>query len=124
MKKKIVLLSMVLFLAAAAASLYWFIQNRDEDSPHVITADEAIAITQEMLDEKSLETIINADSPKVEEVFFDSDLHICLIDPQDDLIGRGLYRIIYNTTMDGLLGPIVFYVDRAEAKIVGMDYRA
>lgn len=95
----------------------------DYAPPEGITPDEAIETTRQLLDEKSSKTIINIDNPKVEEVVFDKSPSIYLVDKQAKVVGRKLYRITYNTQQDGLLGPIVFYIDKLSGKHIGMDYR-
>lgn len=113
MKKKIVI------VCVALVALFCIFS-----SLHVeITPEKAVEYTKQMLDDKSKESIKNINNPKIEDVVFNEAPSIYLFEEKTDTIGRKLYRIIYNTEQDGLLGPIVFYVDKLNGKIVGMDYR-
>ena len=89
----------------------------------VITPQRAINIVKKQFDEKSIETVTNFENPEVEEIEFEScsNVHWCVDDSK--LEGKNLYKITFCTTQDGLLGPMVFYVDKANGKIVGGDYR-
>ncbi len=91
--------------------------------PKEVSPQQAIENTRQMLDYKSRDTIKNINKPKVEEVVFNKALSIGLFVEKSEVIGRELYKITYNTEQDGLLGPIVFYVDKLSGEIIGMDYR-
>ncbi len=88
-----------------------------------ITSDEAVKKVQEMLDDKSKETITNFETPKTEKIVCDMELAIYYLKKGVKLKGKTLYKITFNTTQDGLLGPMVFYVDASNGIIVGMDHR-
>lgn len=88
-----------------------------------ITPEKAVEYTNKMLDDKSKETIKNLNNPKIEDVVFNKAPSIYLFNEKTKVVGRNLYKITYNTEQDGLLGPIVFYVDKLNGEIVGMDYR-
>ncbi len=88
-----------------------------------ITSQTAIENVKKTLDKKSIETITNFDNPKIEEVVFDEQPSIYLLDDKVDVVGKNLYKITFNTTQDGLLGPMVFYVDKLNGNLVGADYR-
>lgn len=88
-----------------------------------IEADEAIIIAQENINEKEKATITNFDNPTVEELVFDEKVSIYLFNNNENIIGRTAYRITFKTEQDGLLGPIVYYVDKENAKLLGADYR-
>ena len=70
-----------------------------------------------------METIINLENPKIEEVVLNGDASIYLFDESFDVSGKSLYKITYNTELDGLLGPITFYVDKMSGIVIGADYR-
>lgn len=113
MKKKVVIVCIALVALFCIFS-----------SLHVeITPEKAVEYTKQMLDERSKANIKNIDNPKIEDVVFNETPSIYLFEEKSEIVGRKLYRIIYNTEQDGLLGPIVFYVDKLNGKIVGMDYR-
>ena len=88
-----------------------------------ITPQTAIENVKKKLDKKSIETITNFDNPKIEEVVFDTQPSIYLFDDKYDIVGKDLYKITFNTTQDGLLGPMVFYVGKVDGEIIGADYR-
>ncbi len=91
--------------------------------PAEITEQTAIENVTKMLDEKSIETIINLDSPKIEEIVFDTQPFLHYFEEKTDITGKDLYKITFNTTQDGLLGPFVFYVDKSNGKVLGTTYR-
>ncbi len=86
-----------------------------------ITKEEAIKIVREKLDEKTIATITNIENPKVEEVIFNELPSIYL--QKNNILNEKIYKITFNTTQDGLLGPITFYVVKSSGEIAGMDYR-
>ncbi len=88
-----------------------------------ITSQTAIENVKKKLDKKSIETITNFDNPKIEEVVFDTQPSIYLFDDKHNIVGKDLYKITFNTIQDGLLGPMVFYVDKVNGEIIGADYR-
>ncbi len=92
-------------------------------TPAEITSQAAIDAVKKTLDKKSIETITNFDNPKVEEVVFDSNPFIIYFGEKVNLVGKQIYKITFNTTSDGLLGPLVFYVDKLNGKLIGANPR-
>ena len=88
-----------------------------------ITTEQAVKNAREKLSDKEIETIINLENPKIEEVVLKGDRSIYLFDESIDATGKSLYKITYNTELDGLLGPITFYVDKMSGIVIGADYR-
>lgn len=89
----------------------------------VITHQTAIEIAKKTFDHKSTEAIINFNNPKIEEVIFETNPSIYLFEGINEIIGKELYKIPFNTTQDGLLGPIVLYIDKLKGDLIGADYR-
>ena len=88
-----------------------------------ITAEQAVANARAMLGDKEIETITNLDNPKIENVVYEENPPFYLFDKNAYIAGNSLFRITYNTELDGLLGPITFYVDAVSGVVVGADYR-
>ncbi len=88
-----------------------------------ITPQTAIENVKKKLDKKSIKTITNFDNPKIEEVVFDTQPSIHYFEDKIDIVEKDLYKITFNTTQDGLLGPMVFYVDKSSGVIIGTEYR-
>lgn len=88
-----------------------------------ITEEQAVANARAMLREKEIETIINLDNPKIEDVVFEEKPPFYLFDENKYIAGNGLFKITYNTELDGLLGPITFYVDKVSGIVIGCDLR-
>lgn len=88
-----------------------------------ITIEHAINNARALLNDKEIETITNLENPKVEEMVFEGEAPIHLFNEGVDATGKKLYKIIYNTEQDGLLGPITFYVDKISGIVIGADYR-
>lgn len=138
MKKAICIIGIVITVGIIVfGSLYVIDHNRMENNEHVvfstwgekyipakeINAKEAIELVKNIFDEKSKETITNFDNPKIEEVVFDSKPSIAYFEKEVNIVGKSLYKITFRTTNDGLLGPIVVYVDKVRGKLIGIDYR-
>lgn len=96
--------------------------NGDYTEPTSITLQKAIENCKKMLNEKTIDTITNYDNPKVQEVVANEQPAIVFFDKstKDE---RMLYRVTFNTIHDGLLGPIVFYVDKSNGNVVGGESR-
>ena len=141
MKKLRLVISIVLLVVFAVfVSLYVIDHKRmDNNEPVVfstwgkkysppleaqeISPQAAIEIAKNELNEKSIETIINYDNPNIEEIVADTNLSICCFEENVDIVGKELYKISFNTIHDGLLGPIVFYVDKMGGKLIGAEFR-
>ena len=98
--------------------------GKDYTSPEGITPEEAVESAKQLLDDKSKKEIENFENPKVEEVVFSKAPGVIYrFNKKTRITGRRLYKITFHTFRDGLLGPIVFYVDKICGEVVGMDYR-
>lgn len=98
-------------------------KNAEIESISIITTEQAVMNAREKLTDKEIETIINLENPKIEEVILEGDTSIYLFDESFDTREKSLYKITYNTELDGLLGPITFYVDKVSGIVIGADYR-
>lgn len=138
MKKTIFVISIVIIIFVAVfGSLFIIDHNRMNNNqpvvfstwgrryapPESISPKEATEIVRATLGKYDLETITNLDNPKIEEVIFDTPPQIAYFDNETDITGKTIYKITYNTTVDGLLGPVVTYVDKTSGKIIGADFR-
>lgn len=92
-------------------------------APVEITSQEAVEIVKKNMSGRAVKTITNYDNPKIEEIVFSKEPIICVFEKKGKVFGRGVYKITFNTFEDGLLGPIVCYVDKLNGKILGADYR-
>lgn len=92
-------------------------------SPPEISPQAAVDAILEKFDVKSIKTITNLDNPKIEEVVFEREPSIYRFDKKKPLVGKPLYKITFNTTQDGLLGPMVYFVDRISGEILGAEFR-
>ena len=81
----------------------------------IINEDKATEITKVFLEAREslhvLDTIIDIDSPIVESI---SDYS-----PEN----KDVWKVIYETSLDGLLGPIIIYVDKYTGDVVGTELR-
>ncbi len=126
MKKKIlIVLSIVVVLLISVGLVKTYVDNaREKNSEEVpITHQAAIEIVKKTLDPQSMETIANLDNPKIEEVVFETNPSIAFFEGKKDITGIELYKITFNTTQDGLLGPIVLYVDKFNGDLIGGEFR-
>ena len=98
-------------------------ETEEKESFPEITTEQAVKNAREKLSDKEIETIINLENPKIEEVVLKGDTSIYLFDESIDATGKSLYKITYNTELDGLLGPITFFVDKMSGIVIGADYR-
>ncbi len=138
MKKKIIIIISTALLIALVISavfsidMYRMKNNKpvvfstwgyDYAPPIEITPQTAIEKVRKKLDEENVDTITNFDNPKIEEIVFDTQPSIYYFEDRSNVVGRTLYRITFNTTQDGLLGPMVFYVDKLSGDLIGIEYR-
>ncbi len=115
--------TIIIFIIIVVLFCTFFICGKQSSPKRGITVERAIEYTKQMLDDKSRATITDINNPNIKEVEFDEAPSIYLFEKKTEVVGRTLYRITYNTEQDGLLGPIVFYVDKLSGEIIGMDYR-
>lgn len=121
-KLRFAIIIVLLVLVVVLVSLY-VIDHKRMDNNEPVSPQTAIEIAKSKLDEKSIETITNFDNPKVEEIVADTQLSIYCFEEKADIIGKELYEITFNTIHDGLLGPIVFYVDKMNGTLIGAGFR-
>ena len=94
-----------------------------------ISSHEAIEITQNWFDEKSKKRVSNFENPQIVGIVCDENLLRNVIpgsqnsDGEKKMMGRDIYRITFRTYDDGLLGPIVIYVDKFTGDLVGFAPR-
>lgn len=120
MKKTLFAITILFIMLSVIFCSFW---GEKHTLPEGITKQEAIRKTMQMLDEKSKATIKNLNNPEVQTIVYNKSLSIYPLDEKKDIEGKTLYRIIYNTEQDGLLGPIAFYVDKLSGTLIGMDFR-
>jgi len=121
-KLRFAIIIVLLVLFVVLVSLY-VIDHKRMDNNESVSPQTAIEIAKSKLDEKSIETITNFDNPKVEEMVADTQLSIYCFEEKADIVGKELYEITFNTIHDGLLGPIVFYVDKMNGTLIGAGFR-
>jgi hypothetical protein len=79
--------------------------------------------------EEFIKTIINYSDPTLEKTDYDDSYPVFYFEernssPQrNDLIGKKVWKITYNTTFDNFLGPHTIYLDRYTGEIYGSDLR-
>jgi len=98
----------------------WFMNYK---LPVEITKEEAVKIAQNDIKGIEKSTIINFENPTVEELVLDEKVSFYLFNADENIKGKNAYRITFNTEQDGLLGPIVYYIDKDNGKLLGLDYR-
>ena len=88
-----------------------------------VTKEEAVKIAQNDINEIEKSTIINFENPTVEELVLGEKVSFYLFNVDENIKGKKAYKITFNTEQDGLIGPIVYYVDKDNGKLLGLDYR-
>ena len=78
--------------------------------------------------EDYIKLITDFDAPTVEKLDFDKSYVVyCFneknISQENDLKGKQVWKITYNTTLDPLWGPHTIYIDRYSGQIYGTDLR-
>ena len=126
MKKKAFIILGIFFIVLAVAALVTgnadSTRVRNSAEP-VHTIEEAVKIAQNNINEIEKSTIINFENPTVEELVLDEKVSFYLLNADENINGEKAYRITFNTEQDGLLGPIVYYIDKDNGKLLGLDYR-
>ena len=137
MKKKIIIIiTIILFIAIAISVAYAIDMHRMKNNKPVVfscwgynyapqeeISQIAVEKAIEKLDDKIKKTIINIDNPKVEEYVFNKQPFIYFFGDEVNLVGKSVYKITFNTIHDGLLGPIVIYVDMMNFDVIGTVMR-
>lgn len=94
-----------------------------------ISSQEAMKIAQNWVDEKSKKRVTNFENPQIigivcSEKFLERIIPANLKDIREKkYAGREIYRITFTTYDDGLLGPIVVYVDKYTGELLGFAPR-
>lgn len=123
MKKVLFGALLVLIVLAVVLNVDYLTNLNVKKGNEFVTQKTAVENVKKKLDTKSIETITNFNTPKIEETVFDKQCNIYLFDKETEINGKKLYKITFNTTMDELLGPIVFYVDKISGEVVGTGFR-
>ena len=119
MKKTFFIIGIILILLA----IVFLIWGTKSSPSREITPQEAVSLVKSNFNDKTLKTITNLENPEIEEIVFDSAPSIFYYNKDFNICNRPIYKITFKTTMDGLLGPIVTYVDKATGVLVGADFR-
>lgn len=69
------------------------------------------------------ETILNGDTAKVTMESIDKEHLIMGKESALDLQGRAVYKVLFRTKNDALLGPIRVYLDANTYEVLGVDFR-
>lgn len=94
-----------------------------------ISSQEAIEIAQNWVDEKSKKRVTNFENPQTIGIVCSKKFLERIIPGNQNTVrkkkyaGREIYRITFRTYDDGLLGPIVIYVDKYTGDLVGLNPR-
>ena len=94
-----------------------------------ISSQEAIEIVQNWVDEKNKKRVTNFENPQIVGIVCNENLLERIITVNQNNVrkkkyaGREIYRITFRTYDDGLLGPIVIYVDKYTGDLVGVAPR-
>lgn len=102
-----------------------FFINNQKVEPTVKKIDEIREIAYLWLNENFKKTIINWKEAKVEECKYTTD-HIVISqsgnsDDSVNLKGIDTYKITFSTTNEGILGPIIIYIDMNTFNALGGD---
>ena len=98
----------------------WFTKY---ELPTETTKEDAIKIAQNDINKIEKATIINFKNPTVEELVLDENMSFYLFDADENIKGKKAYKITFKTEQDAFLGPIVYYIDKDNGKLLGLDYR-
>ncbi len=101
----------------------WFMKYSKPENKNIDLSRLTVKDCLSLLPEKQFETIINPDNPKTQEIVFETEPSVYLFDENTKLKGRKVIKYTYNTTQDGLLGPITFYADKETGIVLAGDYR-
>ena len=98
-----------------------------------ITETEAVELAKSHIEfvetEDYIKLITNFDVPTVEKLDFDKSYVVYYFNErtapaqENDLKGKQIWKITYNTTLDPMWGPHAIYIDRYSGQIYGTDLR-
>jgi hypothetical protein len=93
-----------------------------------VTQERAKKIAESIVKNEEQAKIINYSTPEIVEIK-ETQSHMVSFTSKDkisgltDIKGKTVWKVTYNTESDGLLGPIVVYIDYNSGKIYGVDLR-
>ena len=101
----------------------WFMKFEKPENKNIDLNKLTVKDFLELLPQKQFETITNPNNPKTEELVLETEPSVYRFNKNTRLAGRKVIKYTYNTTQDGLLGPITFYVDKETGVVLASDYR-
>ncbi len=126
MKKTMYLLFVILLML-------WLVGCKNDENANKtpIPTEEIVEMLQADIrqndldaEQKNERTITNFDDPDIQIMTLqDETSYFYKIDDGIRLDGKEVYKVTFHTESDGLLGPIVYYVDCYTGQIYGMDFR-
>ena len=112
-------LTVLIIAVIIIISVFALCNNKAAETENAVKIEDAL----NFLSEQQRETILNPDDPKTEELTFEKEPSVYLFNEKTKLKGKKVIKYTYNTTQDGLLGPITFYVDKETGIVLAGDYR-
>ncbi len=92
--------------------------NKDD-----IGEGRAITVVRNRLEQKTIDTITNFDTPIIEKITLKQNPSIIYAEGVADLVGKEVYKVTFHTKYDAQLGPIITYVDVKSGEILGAEVR-
>ncbi len=120
------MLKKVIFIITAL--LIFSITNGCEDRNKPITQQETQRIAETVVEDTEDAQINNYNSPEIEKIQEKNTHKVAFSNNGEkatltDIKGKTAWKITYYTDLDGLLGPIIVYIDYFTGKIYGFDLR-
>lgn len=114
---------MYLYLVVVFLALFVGCSKSSEEDSEKQLHSHIRKLAYDSLDENSKDTIIKWKTADVEE-YNDLEEHKIAGNKQTmDIKGVNTFRVIFKTTQDAFLGPIVVYLDQQNYNILGQEVR-
>lgn len=87
------------------------------------TREDAVKAAQSLVE--NTEDILNYDDPEAETVTLPEShpVYDSIKEISRDIGGKTVWRVVFHTEQDGLLGPVTVYLDTESGRFYGFDYR-
>jgi hypothetical protein len=87
-----------------------------------VEKEEISKILKKQISDSAKKEIVNINNPKVEDIVLRKAKGISIL-VDYSIVGKELYKVSYETKNDAILGPIIYYVQKNDGKIVAEGYR-
>ena len=93
------------------------------DEVKKISENDAIDIILEKMSKEDKHCITDLDNPRVEKTVIKTETGIMKYDKSYDLMNKEVYKVVFHTNDEALLGTMDYYVDTSTGILYGVGFR-